>query len=155
MSYKYNFERRNKFRVSEGKLVSLLKSKGIAHSRYGVDALDSKLPWWHVPQFVRSAPDYIVFPKEKKAPFFVESKSLKGTVKLKKRDIKCYKAWNQHLPVVFFIYDIDRKLYTKITLDTLLKVIVDVPVKIFDNNPDKEYYDIPTNVLPEFKELSG
>jgi len=156
MSYKYGFERRNKYRISEDTLVSLLESKKIPYSRYGVDALDSKLPWWNVPQFVRSAPDYIIFPDEKKTPFFVESKSLKsGTVKLKKRDIKCYKVWNACMPVLFFIYDVDNRLYTQITLDMLLKVIDDVPVKIFDNNPDKEYYDIPISVLPEFKELRG
>ena len=154
MSYKYDFERRNKYRISEDKLVSLFKAKKIPYSRYGVDALDSKLPWWNVPQFIRSAPDYIIFPDKDKTPFFVESKSLKsGTVKLKKRDLRCYKIWNEYLPVLFFIYNVDRRLYTKLTLKMLLEVIDDVPVKIFDNNPDKEYYDIPANVLPEFKEL--
>ena len=68
------FKQRNQKRIGEEKAKEWMKHNEIQHIRYGIDALDSGVPLWKVPNFVRSAPDFIAF--KLNAQFLEDRKSV-------------------------------------------------------------------------------
>tara|TARA_R100000808_G_scaffold24922_2_gene59392 strand:+ start:1357 stop:1815 length:459 start_codon:yes stop_codon:yes gene_type:complete len=146
-----DFKTRNKNRVAEKEAEQYLERRMTRYIRYGLDCLDSDLPIYKIPALVRSAPDYIIFTEDNN-PLFFEAKGFVGTIKIKLRDLNSYAKWNNHLKVVFFLYDVKEKAYCELMFDEMIKIIEDrkPDVRAYPENPNNLYYEIPTSWLSNF-----
>ena len=146
-----SFNLRNKNRIAEPKAVEYLNRRMVPFIRIGLDALDCDAPIWKIPAFIRAIPDYIIF-NQYKQPLFLEAKGFVGTVKLKVRDLKNYRAWNDQLEVVFFFYNIKDDTYCEVMFNEIVRIIKErkPEIKSYPEHVDNTYYEIPTHWLPDF-----
>ena len=105
-----SFKKRNKNKIAEHKAEESLYKRNIRYIRYGLDYLDSDLPIYNIPSLIRSAPDLIIFNRANESLFY-EIKGYVDFVKLKLEDIKNYDKWNNHMEILFFLYNIKEDNY--------------------------------------------
>lgn len=146
-----DFKVRNKNRIAEPRAIEYLNRRMIPYVRSGLDALDFNGPIWKVPSFIRSMPDYIIFTQEEE-PLFFEAKGFKGSVKLKIKDLKNYRIWNNHLPIIFFFYDVENKAYCEAMFEEIVDIIKTrkPEIKLYPDGVDNKYYEIAPHWLPDF-----
>ena len=146
-----DFKLRNTNRIAESKAIEYLDRRQVSYIRYGLDLLDSELPIWKIPPFIRSAPDYIIF-NQYDQPLFFEAKGFKNMVKLKIKDMKNYRMWNAHLQVILFLYNIRHNSYCEVMFNEAVKIIIEKKpeIKSYPESPDNKYYEIPIHWLPDF-----
>ena len=145
-----DFKLRNRNRVAEPKAIEYLDRRQIQFIRCGIDALDCNAPIWKIPSFVRAIPDYIVFIEGQ--PLFFEAKGFVDKVKLKIRDLKNYRAWNNQLEVLFFLYDVKNEAYCEVMFSEIVKIVKEKfpEIKSYPEHPSNTYYEIPISWLPDF-----
>ena len=146
-----DFKLRNRNRVAEPKAIEYLNRRMIPFIRTGLDALDCNAPIWKIPSFIRAMPDYIIF-NQYDQPLFFEAKGFVNTIKLKIRDLKNYRKWNNHLDIVLFFYDIKCEAYCEVMFNEIVKIIIErkPEIKSYPEHPDNTYYEVPTHWLPDF-----
>ena len=146
-----DFKLRNANRVTETRAEEYLERRSIKYVRYGLDYLDSELPIYKIPSLIRSAPDYILF-TDYDAPLFFEAKGFKGCAKFKIRDLKNYRKWNNHLQVIFFLYNVEDGTYCEVMFNEIEKIIKNTrpEIKSYPENINNKYYEIPISSLPDF-----
>tara|TARA_A100001011_G_scaffold135564_1_gene142984 strand:- start:17056 stop:17529 length:474 start_codon:yes stop_codon:yes gene_type:complete len=157
MNQEQLFKNRNADQDSEKKAVEWMESNNLSYVRYGLDALKSGLPIWNIPQFVRSAPDYIIFTnavmaKDKK-PMFLEFKSFYKSIKLKTRDLEEYIVWGRSMPLYILFYDIQNNAFSLNKLDSIVKSMFSNLCKMghYPESADNTYYFIEKEWLVNFK----
>ena len=145
-----DFKLRNRNRIAEPKAIEYLNRRMIPFIRTGLDALDCNAPIWKIPSFIRAIPDYIVFIEER--PLFLEAKGFVDKVKLKIRDLKNYRAWNDQLEVILFFYDIKNEAYCEVMFNEIVRIIKErkPEIKSYPEHPDNTYYEILASWLPDF-----
>ena len=150
------FKSRNNNRVTEPKAIEYLTKRKIRHVRFGLDALDSDAPIWKIPESLRAIPDYIVFSKYDQ-PYFFEAKGFVGKVKLKTRDLRNYKTWNEYLEIIMFLYNIPDDSYLQIQFNQIVKIIKEQKpeIKSYPESKNNTYYELPVNWLPDFKQMES
>ena len=146
-----DFKLRNRNRIAEPKAIEYMERRQVKYVRSGLDALDSNAPIWKIPIFIRSMPDYIIF-NQYEQPLFFEAKGFKGMVKLKIRDLKNYRIWNNHLEIILFLYDIENKAYCEVMFNEIVRIIKErkPEIKSYPESLENTYYEIPTHWLPDF-----
>ena len=146
-----DFKLRNSNRIAEPKAIEYMERRQVRYVRSGLDALDFNGPIWKIPVFIRSIPDFIIF-NQYDQPLFLEAKGFKGMVKLKIRDLKNYRLWNNHLEIVLFLYDIVNQTYCEVMFNEIVKIITErkPEIKSYPEHFDNKYYEIPTHWLPDF-----
>ena len=145
-----DFKKRNKNKIAEQKAEESLIKRNIKYIRYGLDCLASELPIYNIPPLIRSAPDFIVFNRYSNDPLFYEIKGYLEYVKLKLEDLKNYDKWNNHLKILFFLYNIKDQDYIEVTYSKIIEVIniIHPKIKSYPESPDNKYYEIPISELP-------
>ena len=146
-----DFKLRNSNRVTETRAEEYLERRNIKYVRYGLDSLDSELPIYKIPPFVRSAPDYILF-TDYNSPLFFEAKGFKECAKFKIRDLKNYREWNKCLPVIFFLYNVKDGTYCEVMFNEIERIIRNTKpeIKAYPESINNKYYEIPISSLPDF-----
>lgn len=144
-----SFKKRNKNKIAEHKAEESLYKRNIRYIRYGLDYLDSDLPIYNIPSLIRSAPDLIIFNRANESLFY-EIKGYVDFVKLKLEDIKNYDKWNNHMEILFFLYNIKEDNYIEITYNKIKEIIhfINPTIKAYPESPDNKYYEIPRAELP-------
>ena len=146
-----DFKLRNINRIAEPKAIEYLERRQVQFISSGLDALDCGGPIWKIPSFIRAMPDFIIF-NQYDQPLFLEAKGFKGMVKLKIRDLKNYRFWNDHLEIILFLYDISNQAYCEVMFNEIVKIIIKrkPEIKSYPEHPDNKYYEIPIHWLPNF-----
>ena len=146
------FKARNKNKEREAKAIEWMEHKKIDHIRYGIDALDTGYPLWQVPQFIRSAPDFITFRSNSQ---FLEAKSFYETIKLKTRDIEEYMIWNREMPLYILFYDEKFDTFSCNKFDDIIVSMFKNSCKMdhYDESEDNTYYILEKEWLVNFKKL--
>ena len=146
-----DFKLRNRNRIAEPKAEEYLDKKMTPFIRTGLDALDCNGPIWKIPPLIRSIPDYIIF-NQYEQPLFFEAKGFVGKVKLKIRDLKNYREWNNHLEIILFFYNIKDDAYCEVMFNEIVKIIKKrkPEIKSYPESKDNTYYEIPISWLPDF-----
>ena len=144
-----DFKKRNKNKIAEQKAEESLYKRNIRYIRYGLDYLDSELPIYNIPPLVRSAPDFIIFNRFNK-PLFFEIKGYMSYVKIKLEDIKYYEKWNNHMDILFFLYNVKDDKYIEVTFNKIMEIInfIEPKIKAYPESPDNKYYEIPISEIP-------
>lgn len=140
-------------KVNEKKAESWIISKGLSYVRYGLDALSSNVPIWKVHEFVRSAPDYIVFKDDE--PKFLETKVFRDSVKVKIRDLNNYLNWSKYMDLAILFIDTSKNTCCCIMYKTLTDIIKqrNPEIKSYPESKNNKYYDIDPEWLPKFNKL--
>ena len=146
-----DFKVRNNVRVAEPKAIEYLERRRTPYIRYGVDALDSGLPVYKIPHFVRSAPDWIIFNKHDQ-PLFFEAKGFSGVFKLKLKDIDNYRTWNSYMGLILFLYDVNNGTYCEVMFNEVSRIIVlhQPQIDSYPENINNKFYKIEKKWLPDF-----
>ena len=146
-----DFKLRNRNRIAEPKAIEYLDRRMIPFIRTGLDALDCNAPIWKIPSFIRAMPDYIIF-NQHGQPLFFEAKGFKGCAKFKIRDLKNYRKWNNHLKVIFFLYNVEDGSYCELMFNEIEKIIKNTKpeIKAYPESFNNKYYEIPISSLPDF-----
>ena len=147
------FRERNPDNKAEVMAEKWLNHRQLNYTRYGLDCPNSGFAVWNIPEFVRLAPDFIVFMGEKNdKPLFLEAKCYSNMLKLKHRDMKSYWHWNEHMPLIMLFYNTNSKEYCEMLYDDVINIVKtkDPDVGVYAENINNYYYKIKTEWLSDF-----
>ena len=145
MDHQADFQTRYSNPIAEPKSEEFYRDKGYTYFRYGVDTDDiiPKYDFIKLPEIIQKTPDYILITTK---PYFVEVKGCKDILRLKVKDLECYKFWNgvPGMKLLFFIYSTKLNDFKQVLFHTMMGLVEknNYDVGIYKDN-HKEYYKIP------------
>lgn len=138
--------------MAEGKFEDYCKANDYRFERFGFNRPSFKA-FWKMPLRLRVCPDYVL--EVKGQYYFVECKGTGRFIKIKQETLDQMPAWEEILPLRYFVYNSVENGYAFLTQEQLLSTVLEHGKKKNFEGDNKEYYELPRKAITFTKEFTS